>query len=88
MKALFIGGTGAISSAITELVSRTPGWDLYLLNRGTRNGDLPKNVHTIICDINDEEKVMEATAGLEFDRWCDAVIEAQEKAKSSLLVLK
>lgn len=28
MKALFIGGTGTISTAITQLVAQTPGWEL------------------------------------------------------------
>lgn len=35
MKALFIGGTGTISSAITRLVAQSQGWELYLLNRGS-----------------------------------------------------
>ncbi|GJM70995.1 hypothetical protein HMSSN036_32110 [Paenibacillus macerans] len=40
MKALFIGGTGTISSAITRQLAEQ-GCELYLLNRGSRNGDLP-----------------------------------------------
>ena len=34
MKVLFIGGTGIISSACTELAISRQGIDLYLLNRG------------------------------------------------------
>jgi nucleoside-diphosphate-sugar epimerase len=37
MKALFIGGTGTISTAISRRVLAL-GWDLYLLNRGSRSG--------------------------------------------------
>lgn len=55
MKALFIGGTGTISSAITRLVAQTPGWELYLLNRGNRNDEVPANVKTIVVDVNDEQ---------------------------------
>ena len=36
MKALFIGGTGTISMAITRQLAANPDWELYLLNRGTR----------------------------------------------------
>lgn len=73
MKALFIGGTGTISSAITRLVSQTPGWELYLLNRGNRNADLPANVKTIIADINDEATVAEAFKDMQFDVVCDFI---------------
>lgn len=47
MKALFIGGTGTISTAITQLVAQTPGWELYLINRGNRNNELPAGVKTM-----------------------------------------
>lgn len=73
MKALFIGGTGTISSAITRLVAQTPGWELFLLNRGNRNHDLPEGVKTIIADVNDEATVAAATAGMEFDVVADFI---------------
>ena len=38
MKALFIGGTGTISMAISKLLLEK-GWELYLINRGNRNAD-------------------------------------------------
>ena len=38
MKALFIGGTGTISLAISKLLLEK-GWELYLINRGNRNTD-------------------------------------------------
>lgn len=73
MKALFIGGTGTISSAITRLLSETPGWELYLINRGSRNAELPDNVHTIVADINDEPTVAEAIKDIQFDAVCDFI---------------
>ena len=57
MKALFIGGTGTISTAITKRIAQTEGWELFLINRGNRNNILPENVKTITVDINDEEEV-------------------------------
>ena len=34
MKALFIGGTGTISMAITRQLAQNPDWELYLFNMG------------------------------------------------------
>lgn len=73
MKALFIGGTGTISSAITRLVAQTPGWELYLLNRGTRKDEVPASVHNLIADINDEAAVIDALGSLQFDVVCDFI---------------
>lgn len=73
MKALFIGGTGTISSAITKRVAQTPGWELYLINRGNRNSILPENVKTIVADINNEEEVEKKLEGLQFDVVCDFI---------------
>ncbi|AZS17804.1 SDR family oxidoreductase [Paenibacillus lutimineralis] len=66
MKALFIGGTGTISSEITrQLLDK--GCELYLLNRGTRNDSMPAGAKIIQADINDEAKVAELIQGLQFD---------------------
>ncbi len=52
MKVLFIGGTGVISSACTELaVGR--GIELFLLNRGRTKKAVPRAVKTLNGDIND-----------------------------------
>ncbi len=66
MKALFVGGTGQISMAITRRLVKD-GWDLYVLNRGNRTAELPDGVKTIIADINDEEAVLKAIDGMHFD---------------------
>lgn len=67
MKALFIGGTGTISMAITKLLAKDPAWELYLLNRGNRSDELPEGVKVIKADINDEEAVREAIKDIDFD---------------------
>ncbi|MDR0197920.1 MAG: SDR family oxidoreductase [Oscillospiraceae bacterium] len=73
MKALFIGGTGIISAAISrELLSRGD-WDLYLLNKGNRNGCLPDGFKHIKADINDENAVAELTGSLRFDVVADFI---------------
>ena len=66
MKALFVGGTGQISMAITRKLVKD-GWDLYVLNRGNRTNELPEGVKTIIADINDEDAVLKAIEGMHFD---------------------
>ncbi len=74
MKVLFIGGTGTISTAISKKLL-AEGHDLYLVNRGNRNdvlGDC-ENLHSIICDVNDEEALKAAVAGMTFDSVCDFI---------------
>lgn len=72
MRALFIGGTGIISSAITQVLHEY-GWDLYLLNRGNRNDSLPKGTKILKCDINDEKAVSELINELHFDVVADFI---------------
>ena len=73
MKALFIGGTGTISMAITRALAQNPDWELYLLNRGSRETELPEGVHTIHADINNEAEAAKAIEGLTFDCVCDFI---------------
>ena len=67
MKALFIGGTGTISTAITKRLVEELGWEVWILNRGNRNDVLPEGVHTIKCDISNEEDAKNKLEGMEFD---------------------
>ena len=67
MKALFIGGTGTISAAIVRRLAKDPAWEVWLLNRGNRQSAVPEGVHTISCDISDEESARKKVDGMEFD---------------------
>ncbi len=73
MKALFIGGTGTISMAITRQLAENPDWELYLLNRGSRTSQLPENVKVINADINNEQQAAEALGDMTFDCVCDFI---------------
>lgn len=73
MKALFIGGTGTISTAIVKQLASMPCWEIWLLNRGNRTGAVPENVHQIIADINDEAAVAEKIKDLTFDVVCEFI---------------
>ena len=72
MKALLIGGTGQISMAITKKLVKD-GWEVYLLNRGSRSAELPEGVHSIVADINDEDTVLEKTKDIMFDSVCEFI---------------
>ena len=64
MKALFIGGTGTISTAVTEL-ARERGWEVALLNRGSK--PVPEGMESIVADIHDEEAVARIVEGRTYD---------------------
>lgn len=66
MRALFIGGTGTISTAITALAPQC-GFELYLLNRGNKNEFVPPQVKVIEADIYQEEDVREKLKDYSFD---------------------
>jgi len=88
MKALLIGGTGTISTAITNLVSKAPEWELYLLNRGSRSSEVPTNVKTITADINDESRVSEAIKGIHFDVVCEFIGFTTEQLERDFRIFK
>lgn len=72
MKALLIGGTGTISAAVTRrLVAQN--WEVFVLNRGTRNDILPKGVQTICTDMRDEKETAQKLRGLQFDAVCEFI---------------
>jgi nucleoside-diphosphate-sugar epimerase len=70
MRVLFIGGTGNISLAVTQLAAAR-GIDLTLLRRGQGTADLPEGVSTITADINDEAAVAELLGNRHFDAVVD-----------------
>ena len=72
MKALFIGGTGTISTAISRQLA-AQGAELYLLNRGNRNAELPGSIRYIKADINDEAQVAALIKDMTFDVVCDFI---------------
>ena len=72
MKALFIGGTGTISMAITKRLAEL-GWEVTLINRGSRAAEIPAAVEQIHADINDEAAVAELLKGRHFDTVADFI---------------
>lgn len=72
-KALFIGGTGTISTAITAAIAAEGKWDLTLLNRGNRSAAVPEGVNVIQADIQDESVVAGLLEGSFWDCVCDFI---------------
>src|SRR5690606_15610849 len=71
-KVLFIGGTGIISSAASELALMR-GMDVTLLNRGRSRRAPADGVEVLKADISDPTAVDEALAGREFDVVVDMI---------------
>lgn len=71
--ALFIGGTGTISSAITAALAAEGKWELTLLNRGNRDETVPAGVRVIHADISDEATVATLLEGKTWDCVADFI---------------
>lgn len=70
MRALFLGGTGTISTAISHLLVEM-GWDLTLLNRGLHADRVPAGASLLIGDMGDEEIIRQLLS----DQWFDVVVD-------------
>lgn len=77
MKALFIGGTGTISSAVSHLAVER-GWELFLLNRGNAKERTAMGAISLIGDIRDEPTIVNLLQGYHFDVVVDFVVSKPE----------
>jgi nucleoside-diphosphate-sugar epimerase len=66
MKVLFIGGTGVISSACSQLAVSW-GIDLVLLNRGQSTRPIPESARVLQGDIRDRDSVKRVLGDTTFD---------------------
>ena len=98
MKALFIGGTGTISTAISKRILEQGG-ELFLLNRGSRNAALdshgkPGKLVEIPCDIRTDsvetiiQKIQTAGGGQHFDVAADFIAFTTDHAAKSYAICK
>ena len=72
-KALFIGGTGTISTAIVKRLANDLDWEVWVLNRGNRSSVLPESVKLVTADINDEADVLSKIGDTTFDCVCEFI---------------
>lgn len=66
MKVLLLGGTGTISKAVLY-ESLRKGWNVSILNRGSQNRGLSKDVSVFVADIHNEEQVYRVLGDETFD---------------------
>ena len=87
MKVLFIGGTGIISSACTELALKR-GIELFLLNRGNSFRPVPMGAKLLLGDIREPVTVREAVSGYTFDAVVDWVAYTTEHIRNDVELFK
>lgn len=83
MRALFIGGTGTISTAASRRALEQ-GWELYLLNRGTHPERMPEGAKLLRADIGQADEAEKAIEGLHFDVVVDFIAFVPEQVKRDI----
>ncbi len=83
MKLLIIGGTGVLSTAITNRAVEV-GLDVSILNRGRRTQFLNSKVHLLKADIHDSKIVEELLRDQMYDCIIDCLCYTLEDLKHSL----
>ncbi len=87
MKILFIGGTGIISSACSELALQR-GHELFLLNRGRSVRPAPPGAKILTGDIRDPASARAALAGHSFDAVVDWIVYTPDQVEADLELLR
>ncbi len=83
MKVLFIGGTGIISSACSQLAAAR-GIELFHLRRGRTNRPVPDSVRVLSGDIRDPRSAREALGDHRFDAVVDFIAFTPEQIEADL----
>ena len=84
MKVLFIGGTGIISSACSQLAAEL-GLELYLLNRGQSVRPVPPGAKLLHADSRDRAALAAALEGHSFDAVVNWIAYTPEQIEADLL---
>lgn len=87
MKVLFIGGTGIISSACSQLAFEK-GIDLYLLNRGKSIRPIHAGVKILKGDIRDKSSIEEMLKNMTFDVVVDWIAFTPEHIEIDIQLFK
>jgi nucleoside-diphosphate-sugar epimerase len=83
MKILFIGGTGTISSACSQLAVQR-GFELFLLNRGQSVRNAPEAAQILTGDIRDKDSVKAVLGKHHFDAVVDWIAFTPEHIETDL----
>lgn len=87
MDVLFIGGTGIISSACSDLAVQR-GVNLWVLNRGLSPRPLPPGVRQLTADVRDADSVRKALGDLRFDSVCNFIAFVPEHVETDIQVFR
>jgi nucleoside-diphosphate-sugar epimerase len=87
MRALFIGGTGVISSAVSQLAVEK-GIELFLFNRGQHKEFVPKDARIIKGDIRDKSAAAETLKGKNFDAVVDWIAFVPQHVEADIELFK
>ena len=85
MKALIIGGTGTISSAVVERLIKT-GWEVTLLNRGHKPA--PAGTRVLVGNMGDEEGIRGLLQNETFDVVADFIVFTPDQARRDIRLFK
>jgi len=87
MKVLFIGGTGNISAACSRLAVKE-GIEIFHLNRGKVNADIPSEVVTFNADIKNKDQVIDQIGNLQFDAVVNFIAFTPEDVKQDIEIFR
>lgn len=87
-KVLMIGGSGTISGPITELLAQDKTVELFVLNRGNHNENLPDNISFIKGDINQTEEMKEVLKDQFFDCVINFIVWNEENARNNIEIFQ
>lgn len=87
MRVLFIGGTGIISSACTQLAI-SKKIELYLLNRGHSHRPVPEGAKVLHGDIRNESSVKKVLGNQTFDVVVDWIAFTPEHIETDIRLFK
>lgn len=81
---LILGGTGTISTPITERLAADPKHKVTLINRGHHNEALPSSIEVLIGDMNDTESIKALLKDRHFDIVIDFILFTPQQAQQRL----
>jgi nucleoside-diphosphate-sugar epimerase len=87
MKLLLVGGTGVLSTAITQEALKQ-NIEVYMINRARRMELIPPNVHLLKADIRNRKQVISLLGDIHFDVVIDCICYTERDIEYSFNLFK
>lgn len=81
---LILGGTGTISTPITERLARDLNTKVTVINRGHHNETLPESIEVLIGDLNHVDQIKGLLQDRHFDTVIDFILFTPQQAQQRL----